>query len=45
MWSYEERTKGYFTDIGYWGWVPWENDYMLFASESDYLEFVRERHN
>jgi hypothetical protein len=34
------RTKGYFVPDGYMGWVEWLDRYMLFASESDYLEYV-----
>lgn len=36
------RTKGYFTKAGYMGWIESENRYMLFASESDYLDYVRD---
>lgn len=32
--------KGYFVSNGYMGWVKWLNDYMLFASESDYKEYL-----
>ena len=32
--------KGYFTESGYMGYV--DGKYILFASESDYLEFFRE---
>lgn len=31
--------KGYDTDCGYMGFV--EGRYMLFASESEYIEFLR----
>ena len=31
--------KGYPTNEGYMGLV--ENEYMLFASESDYLEYIQ----
>lgn len=30
--------KGYFTDNGYCGYV--DGEYMLFATESDYVEYV-----
>lgn len=30
--------KGYYTDSGYMGYV--NGIYMLFATESDYIEFV-----
>ena len=30
--------KGYFTACGYMGWVV--NHYMLFASESDYKDYI-----
>lgn len=32
--------KGYFVQSGYMGWVPLYQTYMLFASESDYYEFL-----
>ncbi len=32
--------KGYFTDNGYMGYV--DGRYVLFASESDYIEFAGE---
>lgn len=32
--------KGYYTDAGYMGLV--NGKYMLFASETDYIEFVNE---
>ena len=32
--------KGYNTDIGYFGYV--NGEYMLFASEADYLEYLEE---
>ena len=31
--------KGYVTDTGYMGYV--DGRYVLFASESDYVEYVR----
>lgn len=34
------RTKGYFTEKGYMGWVEWKHKFMLFACEKDYLEYV-----
>lgn len=34
------KTKGYFTPQGYMGYV--NGNYMLFATESDYLDYVRE---
>lgn len=34
----EYRMKGYNTDDGYMGYV--EGDYVLFASESDYLDMM-----
>lgn len=30
--------KGYFVPFGFMGWV--ENHYILFATESDYLEII-----
>lgn len=32
--------KGYFTSSGYMGYVPSIDKYMLFASESDYIEYI-----
>lgn len=32
--------KGYFTPDGYKGYVPQLNSCMLFATESDYLEYL-----
>lgn len=32
--------KGYLTEKGYMGYV--EGEYMLFASEADYYEFLEE---
>lgn len=32
--------KGYYTNTGYMGYVPSENRYILFASESDYIEYI-----
>lgn len=32
--------KGYFTPSGYMGYINY--DWMLFASESDYLEYLKE---
>lgn len=32
--------KGYYVPNGYMGYVPSENCYMLFASESDYIEYI-----
>ena len=32
--------KGYYTNYGYMGYVPEEKEYMLFASESDYSEYI-----
>lgn len=34
--------KGYFTSEGYMGYIPEQNRYMLFASDSDYLEYLEE---
>lgn len=31
--------KGYEVQMGYMGYV--EGEYMLFASEADYIEFIR----
>lgn len=32
--------KGYYVPSGYMGYVPNINKYMLFASESDYIEYI-----
>lgn len=32
--------KGYFTSEGYKGYAPQLNSYMLFATESDYLDYL-----
>lgn len=32
--------KGYYVPSGYMGWIG--TRYMLFASESDYLEYMRD---
>ena len=36
----ENQMKGYNTEQGYMGYV--DGDYILFASESDYIEYIRE---
>lgn len=32
--------KGFYTPIGYMGYVASEKRYMLFASESDYIDYI-----
>jgi len=32
--------KGYYTPSGYWGYV--DGQYMLFASEGDFMDFLRD---
>ena len=32
--------KGYYVSDGYMGYIPSEKRYMLFASESDYIEYI-----
>ena len=32
--------KGYLVDSGYMGYVPDSHEFLLFASESDYDEFM-----
>lgn len=32
--------KGYNVPFGYMGYISEENDYMLFASYSDYFEYI-----
>lgn len=34
--------KGYNTNEGYWGWIEEEQNYILFASERDYLDWVED---
>lgn len=36
--------KGYYVDCGYMGYISDDSGgrYMLFASESDYIEYVKE---
>lgn len=35
------RPKGYFKSCGYMGFVSELNCYILFASESDYYDFIK----
>lgn len=32
--------KGYYVSVGYMGWIPESGSYQLFASESDYIEWI-----
>ena len=32
--------KGYFIPSGFMGYVPHERRYVLFASESDYIDYI-----
>lgn len=32
--------KGYYVSNGYMGWIPWKREYMLFASEEDYKDYL-----
>ena len=32
--------KGYYTAYGYMGYVPWLNKYILFATETEYIDYV-----
>lgn len=34
--------KGYYTPSGYMGYVPMMNKYLLFATETDYVEWFAE---
>jgi hypothetical protein len=34
--------KGYLIGTGYLGWVPWYHRYMLFATEEEYYEYIKE---
>lgn len=33
--------KGYYIASGFMGWVPWFNQYMLFETESEYYNYIR----
>lgn len=33
--------KGYDVQSGYMGYIPWLHKYILFATDKDYLDFVR----
>ena len=35
--------KGYYIGTGYMGWVPWYNNYILFATEEEYYDYINER--
>ena len=37
-----DNFKGYPIATGYMGWVPWYERYILFATEDEYYEYVRE---
>lgn len=34
--------KGYFTSEGFMGYIPCLKCYMLFATDTEYLEFLKE---
>lgn len=34
--------RGYLIATGYMGWVPWYNRYMLFATEKEYYDYIKE---
>jgi hypothetical protein len=34
--------KGYPTQTGYMGYVPWKRRYILFSTETEYLEYITE---
>lgn len=36
------KTKGYVVSCGYMGWVASCNRYLLFATEGEYLEYIKE---
>lgn len=38
----ELQMKGYYTGYSYYGWMPSENDYIKFVSDSEYAEAYRE---
>lgn len=33
---------GYVIGCGYMGWIPWLRQYMLFPTENEYLEYIKE---
>ena len=33
---------GYLIDSGYNGWVNWLGRYVIFATEEEYLEYIKE---
>lgn len=35
-------TKGYPVATGFMGWIPKKNNYMLFATEDEYEEYMEE---
>lgn len=35
-----DKVKGYYTFEGYVGWIPTEKRWMLFATETDYIEYL-----
>lgn len=37
--------QGYYTQAGYWGYVPEERRYILFATERDYFEYIADDPN
>lgn len=32
--------SGYYAPSGYMGYVPWLSRYILFATESEYIEYI-----
>lgn len=34
--------KGYYVQSGYMGYIPRESKWVLFATESDYVEYLNE---
>ena len=34
----------YLTKYGYLGFIPWLEDYILFPTEEEYLEYLEEGH-
>lgn len=37
--------NGYWTHVGYMGWVPDKQRYVLFATDRDYHEYMEEKEN
>ena len=40
--SCHKTPYGYLTGSGYMGWVPFYNCYILFCTEKEYLDYIKE---